>query len=273
LYHPKPAPEWHGKAWLAASLLTVIVFVVGIPVGLFVWGIPWLAGYAAGAVPVEWERELGKQALESLAPPSQRCQPSPELDSLTRRLLAAEPSNPYPMEVRLVNTPLVNAFAAPGGAVVVHAGLLDKMRSPDELAAVLAHEFQHVLRRHSTRAVFRGLAWTGLAWFLLGDTSGLLAYATDTLGSLKYQRSDEEEADLRGQAMMQRAGLDPRAMTAMLEALQDQADIPAFLSTHPATGERLRILRARTQPTATAARPALSAEEWTLLRSRCRTGI
>jgi len=270
VYHRKATPEWHGKAWLAAALLAVALLLIGTPVALFVWGIPWLAGQIANTVPIEWERTLGEQALSALAPPEQRCRPSSELESLARRLQAAEPACPYSMDVRLVNTPLANAFAAPGGVVVVHAGLLEKIHSPDELAAVLAHEFQHVLRRHSTRALFRGLAWTSLAWFVLGDTSGLLAYATDSLGSLKYQRGDEEEADLRGAELMRRAAIDPRAMLSMLESLQSEAEIPGFLSSHPAARERIRLLRAHIASAEAPFRPALTADQWNRVRTSCR---
>ena len=272
VHHRKEAPEWHGKAWLAASLLAIVFVIVGVPIALFVWGIPWLSGQVASTVPVEWEQALGRQAFDTLAPSSQRCRPSPELGSLTRKLISSEPESPYTMEVLLVSTPLVNAFAVPGGGVIVHRGLLDKMRSPDELAAVLAHEFQHVLRRHSTRAIFRGLAWSTLAWFVIGDASGLLAAATESLGALKYQRSDEEEADLRGAEMLRRSGIDPRSMVSMLEELQQQEEIPAFLSSHPATADRLRNLGEQIPVTQVSYRPSLSPAQWHSVLAACSFG-
>ena len=73
------------------------------------------------------------------------------IDELVLTLTKALPSNPYAFRVSVVDSPVVNAFAAPGGYIVIYKGLLKYTKSPEELAGVLAHEIEHVIHRHVTR--------------------------------------------------------------------------------------------------------------------------
>ncbi len=86
----------------------------------------------------------------------------------------------------------VNAFAMPGGFVVVHTGLIQLAESPEELAGVLAHEIQHVEQRHSLRAMAQSLGLYAVLSLLVGDTSGLASLGGDLL-KLKFSRNHETE--------------------------------------------------------------------------------
>jgi predicted Zn-dependent protease len=231
-------------------------------------------------VPVSWEIALGEAAMAQLAPPARRCH-DPErqrrLDEVAGVLLRTLPESRYPFRVIVVDHPLVNAFAAPGGGVVVFRGLLERTGSAEELAGVLAHEFQHVLHRHATRAILRQASTGILVAALMGDVSGVMAFGIESarmLGDLRHSREAEHEADRDGLRMLQAAAVDPEGMLAFFRALpQVEGAAPAaarYLSTHPAPGDRLQALAtlAATRP-----RPPvklLPGYDWADVKKVCR---
>src|SRR5260370_1392343 len=138
------------------------------------------------------------------------------------RLPARPPGAPYTFRVYIVDVPVFNAFAAPGGTGVVFRGLLERTDSPEQLAGVLAHELQHVVQRHSTRAIVQHTSSGLLIAALTGDVTGPLAYgleAARVLGQLRYSRDAEEEADTEGLKMLLAARVDPAGMIAFFKAL------------------------------------------------------
>ena len=195
---------------------------------IYLWGIPIAAEVVAARVPIAWEERLGGSVVESLVPPEKRCRSEAgqrALDELVATLVAAAPPSGYTFRAQVADNKVVNAFAAPGGYIVVLRGLLDEMRTPEELAGVLAHEIQHVLRRHSTKALVQHLSTGLLLTAVSGDVSGVMAYGLEgarVLGQLRYGRAAEEEADALGMQLIIAAGLDPRGMIAFFEATQKE---------------------------------------------------
>ena len=221
-------------------------------VGLYRWGIPGMAAAATPYIPLAWEEALGRQVVAHLAPEAGQCQ-DPErlrkLDRIVQVLTAIHPASPYYIRLSVIDAPAINAFAAPGGRVVILRGLLEKTAGPEQLAGVLAHELQHVYQRHTTRAILEQTGTTLLLTAISGDLSGGLAWGLEgarTMGSLHYSRTHEKEADIEGLRMMQAAHLDPAAMIAfygiMESGTEGRAGPPDFLSTHPDMGERLATL-------------------------------
>ena len=165
--------------------------------------------------------------------------------------------------VTLLNSPINNAFAIPGGYIYVTRQLTALMNNEAELAGVLGHEVGHVAARHSakrqkaaTRNSIIGVVGTILSGVLLGDSSlGRLGQQVFSQGSqlltLQYSRSQEIEADNLGIAYLGRAGYDPRAMGSVLESLARQNSlesqmrgsnnrVPEWASTHPEPASRVR---------------------------------
>lgn len=155
------------------------------------------------------------------------------------------------------DSPDVNALVLPNGKVAVFRGLLETIRSDDELAAVLGHEAGHVVVRHAAERVSQELAvqaGVSLAQLLLSDSAGEHA---DEIGAaigagavygviLPYSRKHELEADAVGVELMREAGYAPEAALKFWErriAEAAQAQPPEFLSTHPADKTRLARLR------------------------------
>lgn len=170
--------------------------------------------------------------------------------------------------VTLLNSPVNNAFAIPGGYVYVTRQLTALMNNEAELAGVLGHEVGHVAARHAaqrqkaaTRNTIIGALGSILSGVLLGDSSlgrlGQQAFAQGSqLLTLQYSRSQEIEADNLGIAYLRQAGYDPRAMATVLESLARQNAleaqlrgttnrVPEWASTHPDPASRVRTALTR----------------------------
>jgi Zn-dependent protease with chaperone function len=241
-------------------------------VALVWFGFPWVVNRLVALMPVALERKIGEASLAALAPAGKRCV-DPSLQRIVRTLEKAAPENPYQFQVYVVDDPMVNAFAAPGGFIVMYRGLLDKTRRPEEAAAVLAHEMQHVLQRHSVRGLMRGVSiWAGLIMLTGGSPDGIFDLA-GKLGSLHYQRGDESEADVEGLNLLVDAGVDPQAMVSMLELLDKAAgDLPAmakYVSSHPLNKDRIERIRTMAHGR-TGRRPLDVSSAWPPAKSDCR---
>ena len=146
----------------------------------------------------------------------------------------------------------VNAFAVPGGNIYILTGLLARMDSEAELAAVLGHEAAHIAEHHSMEALTRQVGFSVMAQALLGEEAAawqaILADVGSNLASLKFRREDEKESDALGLEYMFDAGYDPDGMVNLLELFAelsegDMSVISAWLSTHPPSPERVRLVK------------------------------
>jgi beta-barrel assembly-enhancing protease len=157
-----------------------------------------------------------------------------------------ELSKKYPIKLTLMKSRIVNAYALPGGNIVVYTGILEKIKTPEALAALLAHESTHVNERHSLRSMLRSAANGILISVIFSDATGIsgaLASNADALNGLRYSRSLETEADEKGMDLLLANGVNVDGMRQLMKALQEQGDMPgglSFLSTHPLTKERIR---------------------------------
>jgi predicted Zn-dependent protease len=246
---------------------------------IYLWGIPLLAATVAAQVPASWEDQLGRSTVKYLAPPERRCE-DPKLvaaiDTMVGRLMATRPASPYTFRVYVVDLPVFNAFAAPGGSIVVFRGLLERTDTPEELAGVLAHELQHILHRHTTRAIIQHTSSGLLMAALTGDVTGPLVYGLETarvLGQLHYSRGAEEEADSEGLKMLLAARVDPGGMIAFFNVLEKRSgtgpDALKYLSTHPSSGDRVATLTAFAAQHPIQPIKLLPEEDWGELRNTC----
>ncbi|MEM0899458.1 MAG: M48 family metalloprotease [Pseudomonadota bacterium] len=162
------------------------------------------------------------------------------------------PSQTY--QVSILNTPLVNAFALPGGYLYVSRGLLALASDSDELAAVIAHEMAHVTANHGIERQRReeeaGLANRVVTDVLSQSDRGRLALIRNQIDLARFSRIQELEADAIGIAAMGEAGFDPyaaadfqRKMAAYgaLTARSSGSGTLDFLSTHPSTPQRIEL--------------------------------
>jgi len=279
---PHTAAAFHGpmrrRRFALVGILAALA-TLAVAGAFYVWGIPGLADVAATRVPVAWEVTIGEAAMNELAPVAKRCQ-DPErqrrVDEITAILLRGAPQSRYPFRVVIVDHPMVNAFATPGGSIAVFRGLLDRTDNAEELAGVLAHEIQHVLHRDATRAILRQASTAVLLAALIGDVSGVLAFGIQsarTLGDFRHSREAELAADRDGLALLQAAGVDPAGMLAFFRAMEklegSQPAIARYLSTHPASSERLQALSAATAAGPPVAGRLLAGYDWSDIKKIC----
>jgi predicted Zn-dependent protease len=197
------------------------------------------------------------------------------LGAILDRLVAALPRSPYRFNLTVLRDTSVNAFAAPGGFIVVTSGLLRAARTPEELAGVLAHEIQHVTRRHSTRAIIREMPLR-LAISALFGGSGVEAAAgmVGSLGALRYRRADEVEADLEGMRLLNAAHVDPAGMISFMRTLETRYEsaprLASYLSSHPRTADRIAALAALAERDKYPTTPLLDSASWQKVRAVCR---
>jgi Zn-dependent protease with chaperone function len=144
-----------------------------------------------------------------------------------------------------------NALALPSGVVVVTDGLVTLAKDDREILAVLAHEAGHIARRHGVRHLLQSSAITAfIAWYV-GDISSIVATAPTLLIDAKYSRDFEREADDYAAVVLRTNGIPLDHLANILQRLEaaprggqtGRSPYPDYLSTHPATDERLRRLR------------------------------
>ena len=261
------------RSWPAVLFCCIAIVAIGS--AMYVWGMGWVADQAARLMPASMENRIGRAVVAILAPEETRCTDSARrLQPIVDRLRAATGSKQQ-FELIYVNQPLVNAFAAPGGYIIVFRGLLDQAETPQEFAGVLAHEMEHVLLRHSTRAIAREFSGRTLLSLMAVDSSGTPAaiQAGAKLASLSYQRSDEEAADLAGVALLTRAHIPTDGLTAFFRRMQKDPALQLlsvkYLSTHPDMSERIDSIEAQTKKTAGPPVPLMTIDEWKQARQVC----
>jgi predicted Zn-dependent protease len=270
-------PKTRSSRWKLTAAAAVAVVVLGS--AMYYWGVPAIANLLATLVPVSWEERLGKSTMGLLVSEDDKCD-NPDalaaLDALVTKLTDGIEDSPYTFRVAIAQDEMVNAFAAPGGYIVVMQGLLKQSETPDQLAGVLAHEMQHIVHRHSTRALFHQISAQALLSILSGDTSAT-PFGIDgaaTLADLHHQRSHEDEADRDGMKLMQAVKANPLGMVEMFNHLKGlDLELPEaiqYLSSHPATDDRIESLEQLAAGADYEPEPLLSDEDWEALQGACR---
>jgi predicted Zn-dependent protease len=192
---------------------------------------------------------------------------------LGRKLAATSERPDFDWTFRVVDDPVVNAFALPGGYIYVTRGIMAHFDDEAELVGVLGHEIGHVTARHSANQLSKAqLAQVGLAAATVlapPEAAGLGDLAGQGLGLLflKFGRDDERQADELGVRYMRNAGYDPRPMIEVFRTLErvgvasGAQAVPNWMSTHPAPENRAAWIEANlgTSDTAPATTPAARA--------------
>jgi predicted Zn-dependent protease len=230
-------------------------------------------------MPEEWRERLGRQAEETFLGRFSECR-SPQgvrmLAVIGSRLYAADTDNAPDFSVRVYNLPMINAFALPGGRIVLSGKLIEAAKSPEEVAGVLAHELGHVSHRDPEAAIVRITGIQVLISLATGSDGGnVLSNLAGLATLLRYTRSAEVAADSYAIELLNKARIDPLGLKRFFESirrLEEAARIRigplgGMLATHPATEERI----ARIKPLATGpALPVMSQQEWQALKTVCR---
>jgi len=262
---------WTGGA-VAALLL--ILFVI----------LPTLSDTLAGLIPPEQEERIGLTVVGQMERMLGSHQGSgfcsseagdAALEKMATRL-TDEIEIPYPLKLKVIRHPMVNAFAAPGGHVVIVSGLLDKADTPEEVAGVLAHELGHVVNRDPLRITLRTAGSAGILSMILGDFAGgaVVVLVTEQVMQASYTREAEAGADDFAFELLRRAELPTEDMARFFEKLRDQyGDTEGaleYLASHPNLAGRATAAREAETREEGNFTPVLTAREWESLRAICR---
>ena len=263
--------------WSLAACVSLVL--------LAVYGVPAIAQALIPVIPLSVDRQIGvgvKQGIVQQLSKGKVCEPDEAardaLKTMTDRLVVVAGDVPEPLDVSVLPSKIPNALALPGSNVILLDGLIQAADTPDEVAAVLAHELGHVAGRHSMRNIVSEAGLYFLLGVVLGDFTGgtLIIGATRVLLSAGYSRDVEREADTYAIRVMQGAGADPTALATLLERISTRSRPGAFdlISSHPATAERSAAIRDQAEVLRGDGTysPILNDKQWKALKSFCSDG-
>lgn len=251
------------QSWRLALL--ALVLLVGALAAGYRWGLPWAVDAAVAVLPAATERSLGERVLQGLdaewlqpsrLPAARQLAWRQRWDAMLAKARAAgTPAVPERFEIHFRDGGKAlgpNAFALPGGDIVVTDALLELLADePDAVLTVLAHELGHVQHRHGLRMMLHAGAISIVASVIIGDFSTLLAAAPAMLAGNAYSRDNERQADFYARELARAGGADASRMAVFFERIAEQRkgvdDHPMAIaiSTHPADAERIRFFSER----------------------------
>lgn len=234
------------KRWThfpSGRLIALLVggFILSIILSYF-YLLPFAADQIAQRFPKDLEISLGGEMYQSILQRS--VIDSSKTETINHFFNQLNIHSEYPVRITVVKDSIVNAFAVPGGGIVVYDAILKEMKEPEALAALLAHEYSHVELKHATRNVFRNLAGYLFISIIFSDVNGIAAIVlnnAEKLRTLKYTRDLEQEADANGLDILKRNHISSTGMVQLFEQLKKEEIITLHeaLSTHPELDTRI----------------------------------
>lgn len=241
------------EAWHFRLVLAMIPIVAG-GVLIWRWGLDLLVALAVALTPAGLAETIddGHVAFidQVMAVPSALDDGQRESVRLVFRNIVSvapePPHGPYTLLFRDITGVGPNAFALPGGTIIVTDALVRTFPDPDVIAGVLGHEIAHVTEQHGLKRVYRSIGTFLLVALIAGDVGPIvedMLLEGALLLSLARSRDQELEADRIGIGLAFDAGYDPVALVHLFEHLSHASDVPSWLSTHPALDERVPAIR------------------------------
>lgn len=199
---------------------------------------------------IEQEEDLGnlfKDIIWDEYPVIENNAADTALQTITRRLVDQLDSSKYKYQFTIIKSKEINAFTIPGGNIFIFSGLIEMTESPEELAAVLAHEIGHAEKRHVVSKLVKQLSMTAIIGILSGgDPSMLMQVLKDVVGNT-FDRGQEEEADRFALELLEKSSISPKSLARFFERLNennlDYDKNLEILMTHPHNDNRINEVR------------------------------
>jgi beta-barrel assembly-enhancing protease len=236
--------RWHRRKWnivLGALAGVALLVLVGW------WQSEAITAWVASRVSMETEINIGEHALAQLEQEHVLTQKGLAAQTIAEVGARLTKGSRYKYRWYVSDEREVNAYALPGGIIVINAGMIEAASNAEELAGVLAHEVQHVEYRHTLQQMIHTAGWAAVLAVVLGDVSAVTAIVIHQLGNLRNSRKLEAQADIDGLKAMARAGIPLDGLPALFRKLEKEqrrlgGDGIALLRSHPATEERIATL-------------------------------
>jgi Zn-dependent protease with chaperone function len=245
-----------GKRELNRAVKVTVYFFIGCIVATWFCSIAlsFMVRTIASGVPMEWEEKFGQEEIDKLRKEGALVDDTNQIAQLTEMaqpLIRVLPANRQNLKFYILDDPDPNAFALPGGYVVVHTGLLQMTETPEELLGVLAHEIAHETQRHVIRhriAAAGPIVVFGVFLHSRNGAGNLLALGSGLMIYQGFSQDYETEADEVGWSYLVAARIDPRGMIRTFQKLKASEDamhfyhLPQAFASHPALGKRIALL-------------------------------
>jgi len=207
--------------------------------------VPFLAERLAKRVPVSYEERLGDGIYDAIKPTfTIDAEKTAYINDFFRELNI---DSKYNISITVVKENVANAFAMPGGNIIVYDKIIAGMSGYEELAALLSHEFTHVNERHTTRSLFRQQASSLFISIIFGDVGtigNVIVSSADDLKGLSYSRKLEKDADLNGIKILSERKIDCNGFVHLFELLEKEitetgGEPTEWISSHPDIEKRI----------------------------------
>jgi predicted Zn-dependent protease len=252
------------------------IIILGGFVGLFFWlrTIDWVGMFNIEQHTRDTEEKLGDLFWEHIGDEGEQITDSltvAAMDSMVYRLCDANDIPRERIKVHVFRADVVNAFAMPGGHLVVNSALIEDCKSPEQLCGVLAHEIGHIELRHVMSKLVREIGTSVLVNMTMGGgDGGQIGEVVGVLSSKAFDRDMEREADLKAVDYLTVAQIDPHPFADFLYLMGNGESEEAFewLSTHPSSKERMEYVLEEIGKRQFEVKPVIAASTWGKLKEK-----
>ena len=240
--------EWHfRRRSISIVWISIVSIIVAAVLGsiLLWWKYDEALNWITGHISIKNEQVLGDAIFSQIQVDSDFLSEGKAHKVVVEIGTLLSQKSAYEYQWHIAIDPQINAYAIPGGIIIVNSGLLTSIESPDELAAVLAHEIQHIEQRHSLKSMINSMGWAAALLILIGDANIATAVIVHQLGSLYFGREKEEEADTLGLDLLVEHGINPDGMITLMQRFEtaNSTEVPDWLSSHPSTSDRISRIK------------------------------
>ncbi len=219
LFHKSTYNKFTSFGW--KGIISAIVGVLFFSLLFFFYGAPIIADGFARSIPNEYETFIGRNFKQTYLQYQTIDSAKSKQTQQFYNYMKLE-SN-YNISVVVVDSDIINAFALPGGFIIVYTGILDMIENEEELAGLLAHEVSHINGRHSLRIISKDLSTYLLLASLTGDIGGfssVLIENSNMISNLSFSRKFEKEADLEGLNLLIKSKINPIGMANLFQKFE-----------------------------------------------------
>ncbi len=243
-----------------SSILAIALCVILLGFAFYKLALPPIASHFAQQIPQSYEEQLGNLMLDNIVNQDPKETSSFSYTKNNRQSVLANKfasqinfNSSYKINVTVVNSEQINAFALPGGNVVVFSGLLKKLKTKEEFAALLGHEVAHINKKHSLKNIFRSLSGYLFLSLVTSDINGITTIILENannLSNLSYSRELETEADAYAIEVLNNNKINPVGLLKLFKVLKNESKFEPYeiLNSHPLTNNRIAFAKKHLKP-------------------------